>query len=72
MKDDYLIVSGEWNDDLHCPTQARELGGVPLGSVPLAGDFSSLNLFFLAKFFFFFFFFFKIFLYPALTFHLLE
>ena len=22
MKDDYLIVFGEWNDNLHCPTQA--------------------------------------------------
>ena len=24
MKDDYLIVSGEWSDDLHCPTQAGD------------------------------------------------
>ena len=38
MKDDYLIVSREWNDGLHCLTRAREPGGVPLGSVPLAGD----------------------------------
>ena len=29
MKDDYLIVFGEWNDDLHCPTRAGEPGGVP-------------------------------------------
>ena len=29
MKDDYLIVSGEWNDGLHCPTRVREPGGVP-------------------------------------------
>ena len=29
MKDDYLIVSREWNDGFHCPTQARELVGVP-------------------------------------------
>ena len=29
MKDDYLIVSEEWNDGLHCPTWAGELGGVP-------------------------------------------
>ena len=29
MKDDYLIVSGEWHDGLHRPTQAGEPGGVP-------------------------------------------
>ena len=29
MKDDYLYVSGEWNDGLHCPTRAGESGGVP-------------------------------------------
>ena len=29
MKDDYLITSGEWHDGLHCPTLARELGGIP-------------------------------------------
>ena len=29
MKDDYLIVSGEWHGGLHCLTRARELGGVP-------------------------------------------
>ena len=45
MKDDYLIVSGEWNDDLHCPTRAGDLGGVPLGSVPLEGDLAFLALF---------------------------
>ena len=38
MKDDYLIASGEWNDGLHCPTQARDLGSVPLGSIPWEGD----------------------------------
>ena len=38
MKDDYLIVSGEWSNDLHCPTRAGDLGVVPLGSVPLEGD----------------------------------
>ena len=42
MKDDYLIIFGEWNDDFHCPTRVGEPGGVPLGSVPLARDFSSL------------------------------
>ena len=26
MKDDYLIVSGEWNDGFHCPTQAGDPG----------------------------------------------
>ena len=45
MKDDYLIVSGEWNDDIHCPTWTRDLGGVPLGSVPLEGDLAFLALF---------------------------
>jgi len=29
MKDDYLIVSREWNDGLHCPTRAGEPGRVP-------------------------------------------
>ena len=29
MKDDYLIVSGEWYDGLHCPTQVRDSSGVP-------------------------------------------
>ena len=29
MKDDYLIVSEEWHDGLHCPTWAGEPGGVP-------------------------------------------
>ena len=38
MKDDYLIVSGEWSDGLHCPTQAGDPGVVPLGSIPLEGD----------------------------------
>ena len=28
MKDDYLIVFGEWNDGLHCPTRVGEPGGV--------------------------------------------
>ena len=38
MKDDYLIASGEWNDGLHCPTQTRDLGSVPLESIPWEGD----------------------------------
>ena len=38
IKDDYLIASGEWSDDLHCPTRAGDPGVVPLGSVPLEGD----------------------------------
>ena len=29
MKDDYLIVSGEWNDGLRCPTQAGDPGWIP-------------------------------------------
>ena len=29
MKDDYLIVSEEWHDSLHCPTRAGEPGRVP-------------------------------------------
>ena len=28
MRDDYLIVSEEWNDGLHCPTRVGEPGGV--------------------------------------------
>ena len=46
MKDDYLIVSGEWSNGLHCPTQAGDPGGVPLGLVPLEGDLVFLALFF--------------------------
>ena len=46
MKDDYLIVSGEWSDGLHFPTQAGDLGGVPLGLIPLEGDLAFLALFF--------------------------
>ena len=38
MKDDYLIASGEWSNDLHCPTQAGDPGAVPLGSIPWEGD----------------------------------
>ena len=38
MKDDYLIVLGEWKDGLHCPTRARDPSVVPLGSVPLEKD----------------------------------
>jgi len=29
MKDDFLIISGEWHDGLHCPVREAELGGVP-------------------------------------------
>ena len=28
MKDDFLIASGEWHDDLHCPTWEGVSGGV--------------------------------------------
>ena len=28
MKDDYLIASGAWHDDLHCPIRKGEPGGV--------------------------------------------
>ena len=45
MKDDYLIVSGEWSDGLHCPTWVGNPSGVPLGSVPLEGDLAFLALF---------------------------
>ena len=34
MKDDFLIVSGEWSDGLHCPTQAGDPSVVPLGPIP--------------------------------------
>ena len=46
MKDDYLIVSGEWSDSLHCLTRAGDLGGIPLRSVPLEGNLAFLALFF--------------------------
>ena len=29
IKDNYLIISGEWHDSLHCPTRAGDPGGVP-------------------------------------------
>ena len=29
MNDDYLVVSGGWHDDLHCPIRAGTPGGVP-------------------------------------------
>ena len=29
MKDEFLIVSGEWHDGLHCPVREGEPGGVP-------------------------------------------
>ena len=38
MKDDYLTVSGEWSNGLHCLTRVVDPGGVPLRSVPLEGD----------------------------------
>ena len=38
MKDDYLIVSGEWTNGLHCPNRAGDLGGVPLGLVSAERD----------------------------------
>ena len=29
LKDDYLVVFGEWHDGLHCPVRAGTPGGVP-------------------------------------------
>ena len=29
MKNNFLIVSGEWSDGLHCPNRAGDPGGVP-------------------------------------------
>ena len=29
LKDDYLVVSGEWHDGLHCPVRTGIPGGVP-------------------------------------------
>ena len=29
LKDDYLVVSGEWHDGLHCPVRAGKPSGVP-------------------------------------------
>ena len=29
LKDDYLVIFGEWHDDLHCLVRAGKLGGVP-------------------------------------------
>ena len=38
MKNGFLIVSGEWSDNLHFPTWAGEPGAVPLGSIPWEGS----------------------------------
>ena len=46
MKDDRLIVLGEWSNGLHCPNRAGDLSGVPLGPVPFEGDLVFLALFF--------------------------
>ena len=54
MKDDYLIVLGEWSDDLHCPTRAGDLGGVLLGPVPLEGNLAFLAFIYLFFFIFYF------------------
>ena len=51
IKDDYLIVSGEWNDDLYCPTRAGEPGGVLQDQSLWQGILAFLI--FLAKFLFF-------------------
>ena len=48
MKNDYLIVLGEWSDGLHCLTQAGDPSGVPLGLVPLERDLVFLALLFLS------------------------
>ena len=29
LNKDFLIMSEEWHDDLHCPTEEKEPGGVP-------------------------------------------
>ena len=29
LKDDYLIVFGDWHDGFHCPTWEGDSGGVP-------------------------------------------
>ena len=38
MKDNYLIISGEWTDSLHCLTRAGDPSKVPLGLVSLERD----------------------------------
>ena len=52
MKDDYLIVLGEWSDSLHCLTRAGDPSGVPLGLVPSEGDLVFLALLFFCHFIF--------------------
>ena len=37
MKDNFLVVSGEWSDGLYCPTRAGDPGGVPQEQVPKQG-----------------------------------
>ena len=29
LEDDYLVISGEWHDGLHCPVRAGTPSGVP-------------------------------------------
>ena len=42
IKDDYVITSGEWSDNLYCPTQAGDPGRVSLGLVYLETDLAFL------------------------------
>lgn len=46
MKKDFLIASGEWSDDIHCPTRARIPGAASLGPILLGKGFSPLDSFF--------------------------
>ena len=52
IKDDYLIISREWSNGLHCPTRAGDPSGVPLGLVPSEGDLVFLALLFFCHFIF--------------------
>ena len=38
MENNYLIISGEWTDSLHCLTRAGDPSKVPLGLVSLERD----------------------------------
>ena len=62
LDQDFLIISGEWHDDLHYPTRDEQPGGVFVGLSnhfpPIDNEIFYLDLFGFAFFFFLFFFFF--------------
>lgn len=53
LDQDFLIVSGEWHDGLHCPTRDGQLGGVFIGLSEPSFPIDSEVLFLIYSFYFF-------------------